>query len=193
MVSAPLGPMGVLCIQRTINKGMLSGVISGLGAIAADIIYASVAGFGITFIVNFLDANQLIIRSLGGVVLIIFGIAVFRSNPVKQIRRQRTRKTSYFSDFMSSFLVTVTNPITVVVFGLAFASVGLNKNPSAQSVTFMLFAVFCGALVWWVGLSSFVNIFRKRIRLRNLWWINKISGVIVSIFGIAVFISIFFK
>ncbi len=191
MVSAPLGPMGVLCIQRTINKGLMSGLVSGIGATVADLVYASIAGFGITFIVNFLDAQQLIIRALGGIVLIGFGIAVFRSNPVKQIRRQRNQKKSYVSDFVSSFLITITNPVTVVVFGLAFASVGLNKSPSFQSIAIMLLAVASGAFVWWLGLSSFVNIFRRKIRLRNLWWINKISGVIVVIFGIAVFVSIF--
>ncbi len=191
MVSAPLGPMGVMCIQRTINKGLMSGVVSGIGATLADLVYASIAGFGITIIANFLDTQQLYIRALGGIVLIIFGIAVFRSNPVKQVRRQRTRKKSYFSDFASSFLITITNPVTVVVFGLAFASVGLDKNPSFQSIAVMLMAVAAGAMFWWIGLSSFVNIFRRKIRLRNLWWINKISGALVVIFGIVVFVSIF--
>ncbi len=191
MVSAPIGPMGVLCIQRTINKGLMSGFVSGVGATVADLVYASIAGFGITFIVNFLNAQQLIIRVLGGIVLIGFGIAVFRSNPIKQIRRQRNQKKSYISDFVSSFLITITNPVTVVVFGLAFASVGLNKNPSFQSIAIMLLAVASGAIFWWLGLSSFVNIFRRKIRLRNLWWINKISGVLVVIFGIAIFVSIF--
>ncbi len=191
MVSAPLGPMGIMCIQRTINKGIMAGIISGLGATLADLVYASIAGFGITIIVNFLDTQQLYIRALGGIVLIVFGIAVFRSHPGKQLRRQRTKKTSYFSDFASSFLITITNPVTVIVFGLAFASVGLDKDPSFQSIAVMLLAVAAGATFWWVGLSSFVNIFRSKIRLRNLWWINKISGILVIIFGIAVFVSIF--
>ncbi len=191
MVSAPLGPMGVLCIQRTINKGLMSGFVSGIGATVADLVYASIAGFGITFIVNFLDAQQLIIRILGGLVLIGFGVAVFRSNTVKQIRRQRNQKKSYISDFASSFLITITNPVTVIVFGLAFASVGLNKSPSFQSIAVMLLAVASGAIFWWLGLSSFVNIFRSKIRLRNLWWINKISGILVVIFGIAIFVSVF--
>ncbi len=191
MVSAPLGPMGVMCIQRTLNKGIMSGIVSGIGATLADLVYASIAGFGITFIINFLNAQQFFIRAVGGIVLIIFGIVVFRSNPVKQIRRQRNQKQSYFSDFLSGFLITITNPVTVIVFGLAFASAGLGNNPSFQSVTIMLFAVASGALFWWIGLSSFVNIFRRKIRLRNLWWINKISGVLVLIFGVAVFVSIF--
>lgn len=192
LVSAPLGPMGVLCIQRTINKGFMSGVVSGMGATVADIIYASVAGFGITIIANFLETQQLGIRAIGGIILIGFGIKVFMSNPGKQLRRQRTKKKSYISDFVSSFLITITNPVTVVVFGLAFASVGLDKNPTFQAITIMLLGVTSGALFWWLGLSSAVNIFRKKIRLRNLWWINKITGVLVVIFGIAVFISIFF-
>lgn len=192
MVSAPLGPLGVLCIQRTINKGFASGIVSGFGAAVADIMYASVAGFGISIIADFLEAQQLIIRAVGGIVLFILGIMIFRSNPVNQFRKRKTQKSTYFSDFISSFLITITNPLTVVVFGVAFTSVGLNNTEGLNSVILMLLGVFLGALLWWCGLTLLVNVFRKKIRLRNLWWINKITGVLVAIFGVAVFVSIFF-
>lgn len=192
MVSAPLGPLGVLCIQRTINKGFLSGFVSGFGAAMADIIYASIAGFGISIIADFLEAQQLIIRALGGIILIILGYMIFMSNPVNQLRRHKSKKSSYLGDFVSSFFITITNPLTVVVFGVAFTSVGLNEGNSLQSVVLILTGVFVGALFWWIGLTFLVNIFRSKIRLRNLWWINKITGVMVAIFGLAVFISIFF-
>jgi threonine/homoserine/homoserine lactone efflux protein len=192
MVSAPLGPLGVLCIQRTINKGFLSGFISGFGAALADIIYASIAGFGISIIADFLEAQQLIIRALGGIILIILGYMIFMSNPINQLRRHKTKKSSYLGDFISSFFITITNPLTVVVFGVAFTSVGLNEGHSLQSVILILAGVFFGALFWWMGLTFLVNVFRSKIRLRNLWWINKITGVLVAIFGFVVFISIFF-
>ena len=192
MVSAPLGPLGVLCIQRTINKGFLSGFVSGFGAAIADIIYASIAGFGISIIADFLEAQQLIIRAVGGIILVVLGYMIFMSNPVNQLRRHKTKKSSYLGDFISSFFITITNPLTVVVFGVAFTSVGLNEGNSLESVVLILSGVFFGALFWWMGLTFLVNIFRNKIRLRNLWWINKITGVLVAIFGVVVFVSIFF-
>lgn len=192
LVSAPLGPLGVLCIQRTINKGFLSGFVSGFGAAMADLIYASIAGLGISIIADFIEAQQSIIRAVGGIVVLVLGVLIFNSNPVKQLRKQKTQKSSYIGDFISSFLITITNPLTVVFFGAVFTGVGLNHTDSLEPVVLILLGIFIGALFWWMALTIIVNLFRKRIRLRNLWWINKITGVLVAIFGIGVFISIFF-
>ena len=191
-VSAPLGPLGILTVQRTINKGFFSGFVSGIGAAFADIIYAAIAGFGISIIANFLEANQIIIRVVGGVLIAAVGIKIFYSNPVKQIRKQRAQKTNFISDFISSFLITITNPLTVIVFGAAFAGLGLEESNTGSAITYTLVGIFSGALLWWVGLTMLVNIFRKKIRLRNLWWINKITGALIVVFGIAVGISVFF-
>jgi len=190
--SAPLGPLGILCIQRTINKGVLSGLVSGFGAAVADIIYAAIAGFGISIIADFLKEYQLIIRILGGIVLLILGMMIFRSNPIKQIRQQKAQKRNFFSDFISSFVITFTNPITIVVFGAVFASMGLDEVTNVNPIVLTLIGIFSGALMWWLSLTIFINIFRNKIRLRNLWWINKITGILVSVFGIAIFASILF-
>jgi len=190
-VSAPLGPLGILCIQRTINKGFLSGFVSGLGAAVADILYASVAGFGISIIADFLKLHEDVIRGLGGIIVLIVGIMIFRSNPVKQIRQQKTQKRSYVSDFISSIFITITNPLTIVFFGAVFAGFGLDQATTMNPILLTLAGIFAGALLWWMSLSIAVNIFRSKIRLRNLYWINKITGVLVAIFGILVFISIF--
>jgi threonine/homoserine/homoserine lactone efflux protein len=191
-VSAPLGPLGVLCIQRTINKGLLSGFVSGLGAAVADILYASVAGFGISIIADFLKDHQEIIRAIGGLIVLVVGIMIFRSNPVKQFRQQKMQKRSYVSDFVSSIFITITNPLTIVFFGAVFAGFGLDETTTINPVVLTLLGIFLGALTWWLGLTILVNIFRNKIRLRNLYWINKITGILVAIFGLAVFISIFF-
>ncbi len=190
--SAPLGPLGILCIQRTINKGVLSGLISGFGAAVADIIYAGIAGFGISIIADFLKEYQMIIRIVGGIVLLFVGIMIFRSNPIKQVRQQKAQKRNYLSDFISSFIITFTNPITIVVFGAVFASLGLDEVTTMNPIVLTLIGVFSGALMWWLTLTVFVNIFRDKIRLRNLWWINKITGILVSVFGLAIFISLLF-
>jgi threonine/homoserine/homoserine lactone efflux protein len=191
-VSAPLGPLGILCIQRTINKGFLSGFFSGLGAAIADILYASVAGFGISIIADFLKAEEYPIRIIGGILVIVFGVMIFRSNPVKQIRQQKTQKKGYISDLVSGFFITITNPLTIIVFGAVFAGLGLNESSTFKLIIYTLFGIFSGALIWWLSLTIGVNIFRKKIRLRNLYWINKITGILVAVFGIAVFASIFF-
>jgi len=190
--SAPLGPLGILCIQRTINKGVLSGLVSGLGAAVADIIYAAIAGFGISIIADFLKEYQMLIRILGGIVLLIVGIMIFRSNPIKQIRQQKAQKRNYVSDFISSFVITFTNPITIVVFGAVFASLGLDQVTNLNPIVLTLLGIFAGALLWWLALTIFINIFRNKIRLRNLWWINKITGIVVSVFGLAIFVSLLF-
>ncbi|MDF1547601.1 MAG: LysE family transporter [Bacteroidales bacterium] len=192
-VSAPLGPLGVLCIQRTINKGFLAGFVSGMGAVLADVIYASIAGFGISIIADFLTAHQLIIRALGGIIVLIVGILIFRSNPVKQFKRHKTQKNTYVSDLLSGFFITITNPLTIVFFGAVFAGVGLNKVGTFEPIVLTLVGIFAGATIWWMGLTILVNVFRNKIRLRNLWWINKITGVVVAVFGLAVFVSIFFN
>lgn len=192
-VSAPLGPLGVLCIQRTINKGFLSGFVSGIGAVLADVIYASIAGFGISIIADFLAVHQLIIRALGGIIVLIVGIMIFRSNPVKQFKRHKAQKNTYVSDLISGFFITITNPLTIVFFGAVFAGVGLNKVGTLEPIILTLVGIFAGATIWWMGLTILVNVFRNKIRLRNLWWINKITGVVVAVFGLAVFVSIFFN
>lgn len=191
-ISAPLGPLGILTIQRTINKGFISGFISGFGAAFADIIYAAIAGFGISIIADFLDTYQLLIRVLGGLLIAVLGVRIFYSNPVKQIRKQRARKTNFFSDFVSSFFITITNPLTVIVFGAVFTGLELDNSEARNLISYTLIGMFCGAIIWWFSLTMIVNIFRKKIRLRNLWWINKITGGLIVVFGIAVFVSILF-
>lgn len=192
IVTAPLGPLGILCIQRTINRGWLSGLITGVAAAFADIMYAIIAGFGVSVIANFLDENQLTIRIVGGIIVAFLGVRIYMSNPAKQFRRQKTQKRTYISDFVSGFLITITNPIVIVFFGAAFASLGLDEAESGKSVILTILGVFMGAVGWWIGLTVLVNIFRDKINLRKLWWINKITGVFVAIFGLVIIVSALF-
>lgn len=192
-VSAPLGPIGVLCIQRTMNKGFMSGFISGAGAAAADIVYAIIAGFSITLIKDFLLDNQMPIRIIGGLFLIFIGVKIFMSNPAKQIRKLRAKGNRYFTDFATSFLVTVSNPITIIAFGALFAGFNtVEQGTGTVDIIALIISVFIGALVWWLCLITIVSIFRKKIRLRNLLWINRITGALIVAFAIFVAISAFF-
>ena len=191
-VSAPLGPIGVLCIQRTLNKGFKSGFVSGVGAASADIIYAIIAGFSITFIKDFLIEYQTYIRIIGGAFLILVGVRITISNPAKQIRKLRIKGNNYYKDFLTSFLITVSNPITIIAFGAFFATFNMiDKSSGNFPIFIMILTVFGGSLLWWLSLIGIVTVFKKRIRLRNLLWINRITGVLIVLFAIFVIVSAF--
>ena len=191
-VSAPLGPIGVLCIQRTLNKGFKSGFVSGAGAASADIIYAVIAGFSITYISDFLIEYQTYIRVIGGAFLILVGIRIAVSNPAKQIRKLRIKGNNFYKDFITSFFITISNPITILAFGAFFAAFNMiSKTDGNFPIIIMIITVFSGSLMWWLSLIGIVTVFKKRIRLRNLLWINRITGTLIVLFAIFVIISAF--
>ena len=193
LASIPLGPVGVLCIQRTINKGRTSGLFSGMGAATVDSFFALVAALGLTFIINFIEEQQFYIQLLGGGVLIFLGTRIFNTNPIQQIRRHRKKKNKLVEDFLSVLFLTLSNPLAVFLFVAAFAGIGLvtSKDSSVKS-SLIIAGVFLGATFWWASLTFFVDLFRKKFRLKQLWWINKIAGVIIIVFGIAAMLSVFF-
>ena len=193
LASIPLGPVGVLCIQRTINKGRTSGLFSGMGAATVDAFFALVAALGLTFIINFIEEQQFYIQMIGGGVLIFLGTRIFNTNPIQQIRRHRKKKNKLIEDFISVFFLTLSNPLAVFLFVAAFAGIGVvtSKDSSVKS-SLIIAGVFIGATIWWASLTFFVDLFRKKFRLKQLWWINKIAGVIIIIFGIAAMLSVFF-
>ena len=192
LASIPLGPVGVLCIQRTINKGRFSGIISGMGAATVDSFFALVAALGLTYIINFIEEQHFFIQLIGGGVLIFLGIKIFTTNPVKQIRRHRRKKNKLIEDYFSVLFLTLSNPLAVFLFVAAFAGIGMvtSKDSSLKS-SLIIAGVFAGAMSWWAILTFFIDLFRKRFRLKQLWWINKIAGVIIIVFGIAAMLSVF--
>jgi len=190
--SVPLGPIGILCIQKTLNKGFLSGFIAGLGAAFADMFYAIIAGFGVTFIITFIEEQHFYIRILGGLILVILGYRIFSTNPAIQLRKKK-KNSSFIGDFFSVFALTLSNPMAFFFFGAAFAGFGVVKEESNFSdIAILIAGVFLGATIWWTILNTLVNVFRKKFRLKRLWWINKIAGSIVILFGFAIFISLLF-
>jgi len=194
LASVPLGPVGVLCIQRTINKGRISGIFSGMGAATVDAFFALVAAFGLTFIINFIEEQQFYIQLIGGAVLIFLGIRIFKANPIKQIRRQRKKKNKLVEDYISVLLLTLSNPLAVFLFVAAFAGIGIvGPNDGILKSWLIVLGVFGGAMIWWFTLTFLINVFRKKFRLKQLWWINKIAGLIIIVFGIAAMFSIFIK
>lgn len=195
MVSIPLGPMGVLIIQKTLHKGALSGFIAGMGAASADLFYATVAAFGLGFVINIVQAHELLLQIIGGIFLIVIGLKIYFDNPIRQIRQRRqgrVSKTGLLGDYLSLFFLTVSNPITVVVFMAVFAGMSVfGESSSLLGEVLVVAGVFVGGGIWWYTLSTLVNIFRKKFRLRVLITINRVSGMIITILGALVILSAF--
>lgn len=194
LASIPLGPIGVLCVQRTINKGRLSGFFSGMGAACADTVFATVAGLSLSFIMDFVEEWKTEFQIGGGVLILLLGLKIFMTNPISQMRKTRRQKNRLFEDFVSVFLLTVSNPMAIFLFVALFAYVNVVADGgNFMSAGAVLGGVFFGASVWWFTLTSFVNMYRKRFRIRQLWWINKIAGGVVMLIGIATVVELLFK
>ncbi len=191
LASIPLGPIGVICIQRTINKGKLSGFLSGMGAASADTIFAAIAGFSLTFIISFIEERQVVFQAIGGIIVFALGVKIFYTNPIKQLRRHKRKKNSLLEDYLSVLLVTITNPLAVFLFIALFASLGVVTEGTNFLLSLVATSgVFIGAILWWYTLTSLVDIFRSRFRLKQLWWINKISGAAIFIIGAVAIIGL---
>ncbi len=190
VVSAPMGPVGVLCIQRTLNKGRWYGFVTGLGASISDIIYALITGYGMSFIFDFINTNIFYLQLLGSIMLLAFGYYTFRSNPVKAIRPISPSKGTLFHNFITAFVVTLSNPLIIFLFIGLFArfTFVLPGIPlGEQMIGYMGIAI--GAIVWWFGITYFVDKVRNRFNMRGIWMINRIIGgivIVVAVFGMIV-------
>lgn len=195
MVSVPLGPMGVLIIQKTLHKGALSGFVAGMGAATADFCYALVAAFGLGFVVNTIEAHEVLLQIIGGIFLIGVGLRIYFKNPIQQIRQRRSGRVSkkgLVGDYLSLFFLTASNPITVVVFMAVFAGMSVfGDDASRTAALLVVFGVLLGGGAWWYVLSTLINIFRKKFRLRVLVTINRVTGMVIAVLGALVILIAF--
>jgi threonine/homoserine/homoserine lactone efflux protein len=180
LASIPLGPIGIICVQRTVNKGKLSGFLSGLGAASADTIFAAIGGFSLTFIIGFIEEKQIIFQAVGGIIVALLGVKIFYTNPIKQLRRHKKKQNSLLEDYLSVLIVTITNPLAIFLFIALFASLGIVYDTTSWLLPIIaVIGVFAGAVLWWYILTTLVDIYRAKFRLKQLWWINKVSGVVI--------------
>ena len=191
-IAAPVGPIGVLCIRRTLAEGRLRGLLSGLGAATADAIYGSIAAFGLAAISSLLIQQQMWMRLLGGLFLLYLGIQTLRSRPAQTATE--TRPVGLFAAYLSTFFLTMTNPMTIISFTAAFAGLGLAQTSGDfVGAASMVGGVFLGSAAWWLILSQGVGLFREQFTLAAMTWVNRISGGIIVIFGMFALVSIFTK
>jgi threonine/homoserine/homoserine lactone efflux protein len=184
-IAAPVGPIGALCIRRTLVEGQATGLATGLGAATADAIYGAMAGFGLTAVTSLLMAQAGWLRLGGGVFLLYLGVKTYRAEPVAQ--EQGTAAPGLVFAYVSTLLLTLTNPTTILSFVAIFAGLGLGAAGSsyAMAALFVL-GVFAGSALWWLILSFVVSRLRGRgLSLRSLLWVNRVSGVIIAGFGVA--------
>ena len=187
-IAAPVGPIGILCIQRTLAGGNVQGLVTGLGAATADAIYGFIAAFGLTFISNFLVEQSIWIRLIGGLFLCYLGIKAFLSKPQSPVRSVANRNT--ISSYGTTFFLTLTNPMTILFFAGVFAGLGMvNESIQYTSAGLMVIGVFIGSGAWWLILSSATGILRNKINERKLAWVNKISGFVILAFGLGAVLS----
>ena len=182
-VAAPVGPIGVLCIRRTLAGGRASGFVSGLGAATADAAYGSVAALGLTFVTSLLIGAETWLRLLGGVFLVFLGVRTFLSRPSE--RPAAVRKGHLPGAYASTLVLTLANPATILSFAAIFAGLGAGSmGGDAVHAMSLVLGVFCGSALWWFVLSGATSLFCAKLSACGLRWVNRISGVVLAGFGV---------
>jgi threonine/homoserine/homoserine lactone efflux protein len=186
--SAPVGPIGILCIRRTVQYGRFSGLLSGFGAAFADVFYAAIAAFGLSFVSNFLMSAEFWLRLVGGSFLLYLGYRTFFTKVKVQAK---VTHTSLLNDFISTFFLTLSNPMTLFFFLVIFAGLGLSDiEGSYNSAILLISGVFLGSACWWLFLSEGVTLFRKKVNQNLMQWINRIAGLMIVAFGVFVLLTL---
>jgi threonine/homoserine/homoserine lactone efflux protein len=187
-MAVPIGPIGVMCIRKTLTEGHSRGMIIGLGAATADSLFGSIAAFGLTFVSDVIASQHFWLSLLGGGLLLFLGIRTFRA------KRKDTiipfDKKGLLGSYLSSFLLALTNPVTIFAFVAVFAAFGLGHRLNFISAYILVLGVFSGSCLWFLTLSYGATFFRKKLDSGGLRLVNKISGVLIILSGVAAFVSL---
>lgn len=184
IMAIPIGPIGIMCIRKTLTEGRVSGLIIGLGAATADLFYGCVAVFGITVISDTLSDQRFWIRIVGGALLLFLGIKTFRAQPKDP--KLKISSSGRLRSYFTVVILTLTNPLTIFAFIAVFAALGLGDGLSFFSAVVLVAGVFIGASLWFFLLTSGTILFRKKLDLVGLEWVNKIAGILIIISGFIV-------
>lgn len=189
-IAAPVGPIGVLCIRRTLAMGRKAGFLSGLGAASADMFYGFLAAFGLTAVTDFLVSIQGILGLIGGFYLVYLGVRTIKSPIDLQIDQNNEAAQRVGELYLSTFFLTLTNPVTILSFLAIFAGMGLAQTSVGNyaDAGLLVLGVFLGSAGWWLLLSAGVGLLRERMKSRWLIWVNRLAGIVLVGFGlIAIF------
>ena len=180
-IAIPVGPVNILCISRTLTNGRVAGIISGLGAATADTLYGGIAGFSISLVINFLIREKFWIRLVGGALLVTIGLVYWFKRP-KSLKEEAEK--SAHSAFMTTLLLTLTNPTTVLSYMAVLAALRLGEPRPWTLTLFLVLGIFCGSMIWWIVLALISGHFRDRFNDRAVVWMNRIAAVAIGGFGI---------
>ena len=196
IASAPMGPVGVLCVQRTLNKGRWYGFVTGCGAALSDIIYAGITGLGMGMVVELVsnDTNRFYLQIVGSLMLLAFGVFTYRTDPTKNLRKPGQNKGTLTHNGITAFLVTLSNPLIVFLFMALYAqfSFGLQIDKPIELVVGFI-SIISGALLWWWGLTWLVDVIRLKFDHNGIRIINRIIGTLVIIGSIIVLLTTLFS
>lgn len=186
LISAPMGPIGMLVIQRTLNKGRWVAFFTGIGAAVSDLAYCLLTGFGMSFITDFIERNQTVLQLLGSVVLMLFGLGLWRKNPARSLKTPVDKASNYWRETATGFMFTVSNPL------ILFFIIGLFARFNFLLPEFHFYhyvsgyaSIFTGALTWWFLITYAVNKVRSHFNVRSLWLVNRIIGSMLILFALA--------
>lgn len=195
IASAPMGPVGILCIQRTLNKGRWYGFVTGVGAACSDIIYALITGLGMSFVMDFITepTNKFWLQIVGSVVLMLFGLYCFRSKPAPDIQKRGKGQGTYWHNALTAFLLTFSNPLIIFLFIAAYAQFAftLPNDPVETAIGYL--SIFGGALLWWFCLTKLVDKVRAKFEVSGIRILNRIIGSLVILFSLVVLVCTVFK
>lgn len=187
-MAVPIGPIGILCIRRTLTEGRLRGLIIGLGAATGDLIYGCVASFGLTVVSTALFSQRIWMRLVGGTLLVFLGVRIYRAHPVNPDLPMN--RNGFLRSYLTIVFLTLTNPLTIFGFIAAFALLGLGNGLGYSSATALGVGVSIGSCLWFLSLNSGVMLFRKKLNMAGLRWVNRVAGILIVISGVIAMLSL---
>ena len=189
LISAPMGPIGMLVIQRTLNKGRTAAFFTGVGASLSDIVYCLLTGLGLSFVTDFIESNQNLLQVIGGLVLIIYAVYLFKNNPSRSLKPPVESATNYWRDFVTGFLFTFSNPLILFfIIGLFARFNFLDTHYRFYHYIIGYTSIIVGAVGWWFLITFFVNKVRAHFNVRSLWLVNRSIAVILLIMSTVGFV-----
>lgn len=195
IASAPMGPVGVLCVRRTLIKGRWFGLATGFGAAVSDIIYAMITGYGMSFVMDFISSPrmQFMLQVAGSVVLMIFGAICFRSDPMKKVHKSGPKRGNIIQNGITGFIVTFSNPLIIFLFAACFAQFAFVIPDYEIGMVLGFVSIFAGAMMWWFGLTWLIDLIREKFSTEGIVIINRVIGSAVILFSLIVLIGTVFN
>ncbi len=189
IASAPMGPVGVLCVQRTLNKGRWYGFITGIGAVVSDLIYAAITAYGMSYVMDVLNNQQtrMYLQIVGSILLLVFGLYTYKSDPTKKIHNSGNGRGTLWHNGVTAFLVTFSNPLIIFLFLASYAQFAfvMPNHPFEMVVGFL--SIIFGALLWWYGLTWLIDKIRGKFDANGIRLINQVIGSVVVLCSIIMF------